>query len=80
VRDIVMSDTCCAALVAAPSEIQKLFGKQIAHLLDNPRHPSLQAKKFDGARWQARINDDWRLYYRPNGKTLILLDLIPHPK
>ena len=49
----VMTETCCNALIAAPSEIKKLFGKQLAFLLNDYRHPSLQAKKFDDSRWQA---------------------------
>jgi len=44
------------------------------------RHPSLQAKKFDATRFQARVNDDWRFYYRPEGDTYYLLDITPHPK
>ena len=39
-----------------------------------------QFVRFDGARWQARVNDDWRFYYRPEGDTYFLLDIIPHPK
>lgn len=77
---VVVTDTCVRALLAAPPEIQKVFGKQLAMLLKNPRHPSLQAKKFDDSRWQARINDDWRLYYRPSDGLCTLLDLMPHPK
>ncbi len=47
-------------LIASPPEIQRLFGKQLANLLRDLRHPSLRAKKFDPTQglWQARINDD----------------------
>jgi hypothetical protein len=77
---VEITDSCADALAAPPQEIQKLFGKQLALLLKNHRHPSLQAKKFDASRWQARINDGWRLYYRPGNGVCTLLDLIPHPK
>jgi len=26
------------------------------------------------------VNDDWRFYYRPEGDTYYLLEIIPHPK
>lgn len=68
------------AYIAAPPEVQKTFGKQLAHLLRDYRHPSLQTKKFDAQRWQARVNDDWRFYYRPERDMYVLLDLVPHPK
>ena len=66
--------------MGAPQEVLKVFGKQLSLLLSNPRHGSLQAKKFDDTRWQARINDGWRLYYLPGDGLCTLLDLIPHPK
>jgi mRNA interferase RelE/StbE len=46
----------------APKEIQTAFDKQIELLLQNPRHPSLRAKKYDESRnvWQARVTRDWR--------------------
>ena len=75
-----ITDTCVKALVSAPPEIQKAFGKQLALLLKDHRHPSLQAKKFDNTRWQARINDGWLIYYRPGDGICTLLDLMPHPK
>lgn len=80
----VLTDPFVAAFLKAPPEVQKLFGKQLAHLLRDWHHPSLQAKKFDRVagtwRYQARINDDWRLYYRLEGDAFYLLDIIPHPK
>ncbi|MCC6847421.1 MAG: hypothetical protein IT294_02880 [Deltaproteobacteria bacterium] len=69
-----------ASYIAAPPEIHKAFGKQLALLLRDYRHPSLQAKKYDAQRWQARVTQDWRFYYRPDGDKYYLLDIIPHPK
>ena len=42
----------------APPEVQKAFDKQLGFLLDNLKHPSLHAKKYDESqdRWQARVN------------------------
>jgi mRNA-degrading endonuclease RelE of RelBE toxin-antitoxin system len=41
-----------------PPRIQRLFEKQAQFLLQNLRHPSLRAKKYDEAHdiWQARID------------------------
>ena len=66
----------------APSAVQKAFEKQAKLLLENFRHPSLRAKKYDESRnvWQARVNRDWRFYFVINGDTYIILNIIPHPK
>ena len=44
-------------LDGAPLAIQRTFEKQLAFLLRDLRHPSLNAKKYDEARglWQARV-------------------------
>jgi len=69
-------------LSAAPLPVQKAFIKQINFLVRNLNHPSLHAKKYDEAagRWQARINDDWRFYFRIDRDTYHISELIPHPK
>jgi hypothetical protein len=66
----------------APADIQAAFGKQVALLLQDLRHPSLHAKKYDEGqdRWQARVTRDWRFYFRIEEDTYILLDIISHPK
>ncbi|MGD0457715.1 MAG: hypothetical protein ABSC21_08225 [Terriglobia bacterium] len=66
----------------APKEIQAAFDKQSLLLLQNPRHPSLDAKKYDEGkgRWQARVTRDWRFYFRMQDDTYTMLDIIPHPK
>ena len=67
---------------AAPVQIQRAVDRKVALLLQNLRHPSLRAKKYDEARdiWQARVNGGWRFYFRIEGDTYILLAVIPHPK
>ena len=66
----------------APAAVQRAVDRRVALLLQNLRHPSLQAKKYDESRdiWQARVNGGWRLYFKIEGDAYHLIDLIPHPK
>ena len=66
----------------APEDIQTAFGKQSLLLLQNLRHPSLRAKKYDEVkdRWQARVTKDWRFYFLIQDDTYILQDITSHPK
>ena len=66
---------------AAPA-IQRAFDRKLGFLLQNLRHPSLRAKKYDEARdvWQARVNEGWRFYFRIRGDTYELIDITAHPK
>jgi len=65
-----------------PTSVQKAFDKQVKLLVENFRHPSLRTKKYDESRniWQARVNRDWRFYFLITGDTLLILNIIPHPK
>ena len=65
---------------SAPLPIRDAFDKQAAFLTNNYRHPSLRSKKYDRDRWQARVTKDWRFYFRIEGDTYILLDIMRHPK
>jgi len=62
-------------------EIKKKFEKQINFLIQNLRHPSLRAKKYDEKRgiWQARINRYHRFYFLIKEDTYILLEIKLHP-
>ena len=66
----------------APLQVQKAFDKQAKLLVQELRHPSLRAKKYDEARdiWQARVTRDWRFYFTIEGDTYHLHTIIPHPK
>lgn len=66
----------------APQPIQRAVDRRLALLLQNLRHPSLRAKKYDEARdiWQARATGGWRFYFRIENDVYHLIDLMPHPK
>jgi len=67
---------------SAPLHVQRAVDRRVALLLENLRHPSLRAKKYDEARdiWQARVDGGWRFYFRIEGDTYILETIRPHPK
>ena len=69
-------------LDAAPANVQRAFRKQLTFLVDDLRHPSLRAKKYDQARdlWQARVNNDWRFYFTIEGDVYMLRTIRSHPK
>jgi hypothetical protein len=43
---------------------------------------SLRAKKYNEAedKWQARVNRDWRFYFRIVDDSYIVTDIMRHPK
>lgn len=69
-------------LASLPPPIRKAFYKQARFLVQNRQHPSLRAKKYDEAehKWQARVNRNWRFYFKIKGNVYIVEDIIPHPK
>jgi mRNA-degrading endonuclease RelE of RelBE toxin-antitoxin system len=79
VRFTERADNDYAALSA---NIRKAFGKQLAFLLENSRHPSLRAKKLEGSGelWQARVNRSWRFYFTIEGDEHVIIGIVPHPK
>jgi plasmid maintenance system killer protein len=66
----------------APADVQSQAQKALAFLLRDVRHPSLRAKKYDGARgiWQGRVNRSWRFYFLIEADRYYLIDMMPHPK
>jgi mRNA-degrading endonuclease RelE of RelBE toxin-antitoxin system len=62
--------------------LQARVDKQLELLLENLRHPSLRAKKYDEKRdiWQGRVNQAYRFYFQILGDTYEILTIIPHPK
>ena len=63
-------------------QLQKKTDKAMRFLLQNLRHSSLKAKKYDEKRgiWQARVNHNYRFYFLIKGNTYILLEVKSHPK
>jgi mRNA interferase RelE/StbE len=63
-------------------KLQALVDKQFKLLLDNLRHPSLKAKKYDEVRdiWQGRVNRDYRFYFRIRDDVYDILAITKHPK
>jgi hypothetical protein len=66
----------------APSDVRKAFDKQERLLVQNLRHPSLHAKKFDESRglWQARVTRSWRFYFTIEKDAYHIVTMITHPK
>jgi plasmid maintenance system killer protein len=80
--NIALKERAIASLASATPLVQRAFIKQINFLARNLQHPSLHAKKYDESRdiWQARVNDDWRFFFRIEKDTYVILDVIAHPK
>ena len=51
-------------------------------LIQDLRHSSLHAKKYDEARdlWQARVNYAWRFYFKIVGDVYLMDEIKYHPK
>ena len=79
VRFTERADKDYAALSA---NVRKAFRKQLAFLMENPRHPSLRAKKLEGhdELWQARVNRGWRFYFKIKGDEYAIIGIVAHPK
>ncbi|HUR44749.1 MAG TPA: hypothetical protein VMZ27_02655 [Candidatus Saccharimonadales bacterium] len=79
---VVVSEPAIEALKDVPRAVKKAFDKQLRFLVLDLRHPSLRAKKYNEKenKWQARVNDAWRFYFKIVGNTYIIQDVIPHPK
>jgi len=69
-------------LESSPQNVQAKFWKQLNFLLNDIRHPSLHAKKYDEKLgiWQARVDRNYRFYFLIEKDTYILLDIRSHPK
>jgi mRNA interferase RelE/StbE len=79
---LVFSKRFDRSLREAPQAVQRAFWKQSARLLLDRRHPSLRAKKYEGADdpWQARVTRDWRFYFTIDREAFNLIDITAHPK
>ncbi len=68
------------ALSKFPVPIKNKFEKQATYLVENIRHPSLHAKKYEESTgiWQARVDKGVRFYFLIEDDTYILLDIREH--
>ena len=79
---LVLSPQAAKQYQELDRKLQALVDKQFKLLLDNLRHPSLKAKKYDEARdiWQGRVNRDYRFFFRIRGNVYDILAITKHPK
>ena len=67
-----------------PEREKKDFKKQIQFLMQDLRHPSLRAKRYDikgdHALWQARVNQRYRFYFHIEDDVVSILMIKDHPK
>lgn len=65
-----------------PVAVQQKADKQFAYLQEDVRHPSLQAKKYQGIDgvWQGRIDKSWRFYFHIIEPDYVIISIITHPK
>ena len=63
-------------------ELQRTFQKQAHFLVNDIRHPSLHAKKYNEETgiWQARINRSWRFYFVISKSLYYIVSIKKHPK
>jgi len=62
--------------------LQKKADKQFDYLVEDFRHPSVNAKKYQGLDevWQGRIDKSWRFYFHIIEPDYIIISIINHPK
>lgn len=79
---IILSDKASIEIADAPPAVRKAFHKQLLFLERGLRHPSLRAKKYDEVkdRWQARVNRNWRFYFKIVDEAYIIEEIVPLPK
>lgn len=63
-------------------KIKKQVKKQFDFLIKNPRHKSLNIKKYNQELeiWQGRINKSWRFYFHIIGDVYYIFKIVNHPK
>ena len=66
-----------------PKNLRRLVDKQFEYLGNNPRHPSLNIKKYQGKisdLWQGRVNQRYRFYFQIREDVYLILAITDHPK
>ncbi len=77
-----LSDKAVKQYEALPISLQKKTDKQFTYLVQDFRHPSLNAKRYKGSAdvWQGRIDKGWRFYFHIIEPHYIIVSIISHPK
>ncbi len=81
--EILLTEKAQRQFLALPPEMKKKTRKQFSYLLQDYRHPSLNAKKYHEASnelWQARIDRGYRFYFFVQNPQYIVVSIINHPK
>jgi mRNA-degrading endonuclease RelE of RelBE toxin-antitoxin system len=81
--EILLTEKAQKQFLALPHNLQKKTRKQFSYLLQDYRHPSLNAKKYHEASselWQARIDKGYRFYFFVKNPHYIVVSIINHPK
>ena len=65
---------------ALTQQLRQRVDKALERLLENPRHPSLHAKKLKGFenRWEGRVTLHYRLIFSIEGDAYVLLRVGTH--
>lgn len=65
-KKAVFSNQSLRQIKKLPEITKGKLEKQLGYLLKNISHPSLRAKKFDEIQdiWQARVDDNFRFYFK----------------
>lgn len=63
-----------------PTEIQERVDKALELFVSHPRHPSLHAKKMEGAPdiWELRVTDNYRITFQFVQEGVLLLRVGTH--
>jgi mRNA-degrading endonuclease RelE of RelBE toxin-antitoxin system len=79
---IKLSETAIKQYEKLSPGLRTKVDKQFTYLLNDVRHPSLHAKKYQGHTdlWQARIDRDWRFYFFIVEPHYVIVSVIKHPK
>ena len=79
---LVLSPRAAKQYQELDRKLQALVDKQLNFLLDNLRHSSLKANKYDDERaiWQGSVNRDYRFFFRIRGDVYDILAITKHPK
>jgi len=79
---VKLTDKAGKQFASLPESLKKKTRKQFKYLVQDFRHPSLNAKKYQGQDnlWQGRIDKSWRFYFHIIEPHYIIISVINHPK